>query len=358
MKLFLIGGFLGSGKTTAIRNACKELLRNDVKASVVTNDQGDELVDTGFIKNSGIAVKEVTGGCFCCNYDKLAQSISDLYEIEQPEVIFAESVGSCTDLVATVAKPMSKFNPEFAVVISVFADAALLHSLATGSSLFLNDEVRYIYKKQLEEADMIILNKTDLIRKDELQNVVDIVKKDYPEKTIIGQNSLDQQDIHQWLVAMNQFKLKQRKSLDIDYDVYGAGEAMLAWLDEELEINTNYSSAYEVGVKLIRKIEADIRKQNHFIGQLKFLISDGTTSRKFSYTAIKQNETDQLEDQPKTNKISLLINARVQTQPDVLKGIVANAIKETAQHTGSKIVINKLSCFQPGYPTPTHRILT
>jgi G3E family GTPase len=358
MKLMLIGGFLGSGKTTAIRNACKELLKNDVKASVVTNDQGNDLVDTAYIKSSGIAVKEVTGGCFCCNYDKLAQSISDLYEKNQPEVIFAESVGSCTDLVATVAKPMMKYNPEFTVVISVFADATVLLSIISGTSLFLSDEVRYIYKKQLEEADIIILNKADVLSKDELRMLNEVIKNDYPGKIIIEQNSLDQRDIQQWLVAMNQFKsMKSRKSLDIDYDLYGAGEAMLAWLDEELEIYTNNNSAYEVAMELIGKIESDIRKQNYLIGHLKFLVTDGTNTRKLSYTAVRHSETDQSTEYPETNKISLLINARVQTEPGVLKNIISSAIEETAHQSGSKIVVNKLSCFQPGYPKPTHRIL-
>jgi len=64
MKLFLIGGFLGSGKTTAIQQACDVLLKEGSRVGVITNDQGEQLVDTEFIKGFNIPTLEVTEGCF------------------------------------------------------------------------------------------------------------------------------------------------------------------------------------------------------------------------------------------------------------------------------------------------------
>ena len=119
MKLYLIGGFLGSGKTTAITNACKHLLSKKVSTAVVTNDQGFELVDTGYIRSFNIRTEEVPNGCFCCNYDELVKLIAKIDKEEQPQVIFAESVGSCTDLVATIAKPLQVFRPEITCIISL-----------------------------------------------------------------------------------------------------------------------------------------------------------------------------------------------------------------------------------------------
>jgi len=104
--LHLIGGFLGSGKTTAIINAAKILMRRGMKVGVVTNDQGKYLVDTAFFKLSDVPAVEVTGGCFCCNYHDLEEQIRTLENQVKPHVIFAESVGSCADLVATVVKPL------------------------------------------------------------------------------------------------------------------------------------------------------------------------------------------------------------------------------------------------------------
>ena len=68
----LVGGFLGSGKTTAIRSACELLRQRGEAASVITNDQGTLLVDTAFLRGSH-PTREVTGGCFCCRYDQLVE---------------------------------------------------------------------------------------------------------------------------------------------------------------------------------------------------------------------------------------------------------------------------------------------
>src|ERR1700749_1832513 len=94
MKLILTGGFLGSGKTTAIQQACSLLLKKNKRVAVITNDQGEELVDSKFLQEFSIRVKEVTKGCFCCNYNALLENIYYFSEQVNPEIIFAESVGS------------------------------------------------------------------------------------------------------------------------------------------------------------------------------------------------------------------------------------------------------------------------
>ena len=101
MKLILLGGFLGSGKTTAIVNAARILMRTGKKVAIITNDQGDQQVDSAYVRSMDIPVKEVANGCFCCNYQQLDNHIEELKE-NNPDIIFAESVGTCTDLIATI----------------------------------------------------------------------------------------------------------------------------------------------------------------------------------------------------------------------------------------------------------------
>jgi G3E family GTPase len=357
MKLVLVGGFLGSGKTTAIQQAATALLHNGIKAAVITNDQGSELVDTGFVESFGIPTEQVTNGCFCCHYDQLVQSVDRLSKAGKPGVIFAESVGSCTDLVATIARPLSTFSPGLDVVICVFADASLLFSLVSGTSSFLNDEVRYIYKKQLEEADVLVVNKIDLLQQEELKKVRQVVRAEYPGKLVLEKNSLDQLSVKPWLKAIDDFSINsERVSLKMDYDVYARGEAMMAWLDEELEIITTDEAAYKIAQMLIGKIEEGIRIEGYFVGHLKFLIDDGRTVEKVSFTATTKAKKNSAVQFIKVNKVSLLINARVQAAPEQLGGIVSNAIDEVVAETRCEIVVNSLSSFQPAYPKPTHRI--
>lgn len=357
MKLYLVNGFLGSGKTTAIQQACTALLQDKVKVAVITNDQGEDLVDTHFIKSFGVPAAEVPNGCFCCNYTQFAQAISTLQAAARPEVIFAESVGSCTDLIATIAKPLATFHPQLEIVISVFADAAFLTSMLDGRASFLNEEIRYIYKKQLAEADVLILNKTDLVPSSGLQQVCKIVQDEYGGKTILQQNSLNQQEVRHWLTVLQQFEQKeQRASLDLDYEVYAAGEAMLAWLNAAVEIETPANTAHETAASLAENIYRVLKDQQLVIGHLKFLIDDGFNQEKISYTMTGPAARATRVANGKASHVSLLINARVQALPAQVQEIITAAINKIQLKTGSRIVVQKWASFQPGYPMPTHRI--
>ncbi|NRF37335.1 GTP-binding protein [Pedobacter foliorum] len=354
MKLYLIGGFLGSGKTTAILNAAIELIGKGIQVGVITNDQGVELVDTRFIKHANIPVMEVTDGCFCCNYDKLDDQIAALKESDHVEVIFAESVGSCTDMIATVVKPLEKFNKDIETVITVFVDANVLPTMLQGAPLF-TDNVSYIYKKQIEEADLLVVNKIDSLSEVEFEKMKLLVGKKYPDKTTLFQNSLDESSINDWMAALVDFKTKTRDSLVIDYDVYAAGEAELAWLDLEIELFTGTNDAFGEGKALITEFHEAIDREKLAIGHLKFFIDDGTQQEKISFTAGTQSS---LSGNRKTSsgKVDILINARVQSDPNHLESLLLNLIQEAEKKNGYKVVQKKLSSFKPGYPRPIHRI--
>ncbi|MEP6749040.1 MAG: GTP-binding protein, partial [Bacteroidota bacterium] len=244
MKINLLSGFLGSGKTTATQQAVQILLQQQIKTGVITNDQGVKLVDGGLFKSLGIPNREVTNGCFCCNYHALDSSIASLIKTNNTEVVFAESVGSCTDIVATVVKPLLQFRPDTQVTVSVFADVRLLQMIVENTTNSFDDAVRYIYLKQLEEAGIIVINKIDLIGPTALAFIKDLMQKKYGGKILLYQNSLDNNNILRWLQVLDDFKSTPvLQSLKIDYDIYAAGEAKLAWVDEMIEIFSSDNNA-------------------------------------------------------------------------------------------------------------------
>ena len=357
MQVYLTGGFLGSGKTTAIQMGCTALLRKGLRVGVITNDQGQQLVDSGFIASFQIPVEEVTNGCFCCNYTDFEQRMQTLQEAHRPDIIFAESVGSCTDLVATVMNPLQHFHPNIKVVITVFADACVLPVLLNGSRI-LHQQVNYIYQKQLDEADVLVINKTDLLKDKQLEEVMQLVAARYPGKVVLYQNSLQQEDIQRWLTILNNYQPPaKRKTLDIDYDEYGAGEARLAWLDASLEIVTTDQTAVAMALEMINRIGYRINRRQWPIGHLKFFVDDGQRQRKISYT-LMSNPVLHPESGNDTNQARLLINARVQTDPLELKKVVSEVITEVTAQTGCTIIEGEAAAFQPGYPTPEHRMIT
>ncbi len=352
MQVHLVSGFLGSGKTTGIRTACQVLTSEGYKVGVITNDQGIRLVDTGYFENSSIPNRQVADGCFCCNYNVLEASIQSLIKTNQPDVIFAESVGSCTDIVATVMKPLQQYRDDVQVTVSTFADALLLKMLYVDGKTLFQEEVSYIYQKQLEEAGTIVVTKVDLITATELSSVQAFLHTRYPQKTVVYVNGTSKNSVLQWLTTLQQQTKEERlSSLQIDYDTYGAGEAMLAWLDEELELYSSQKTAAEDATLLAEKIYQKLQENGLAIGHLKLLIDN---IYKISYTA-----TPEALAPIKTKSSSssqLLINARIQTSPKFLEELIGLAIKETEEERECRIIVNSLSAFQPGYPKPTHRI--
>lgn len=354
MKVHLLSGFLGSGKTTAIQQASRILLQRDARVGVITNDQGIKLVDADFFKSLNIPGRQVANGCFCCNFNELDDGIESLIKTTNPGVIFAESVGSCTDIVATVAKPLFHTRNNVEVTVSVFADARLLYMLLKGAGAFDKD-VYYIYFKQLEEAGIIVINKVDCMDCGDLHQLRLGMQERYGFKELVFQNSLDAGSVQQWLDALDkQDSRNGLSSLEIDYDIYGAGEAKLAWLDQEIIISQPAHSAAKDAVDVVNEIHKSIRSKNYFIGHLKFLL-DGKTKISFTATSPEGNLVNIGNDEP--GSVCLLMNARVQTEPPILSSIIAEAIAVVTERTGCRIHVSSTASFKPGFPKPTHRIV-
>src|SRR5262245_3548847 len=125
-RLVVLGGFLGAGKTTTILRLAERWISRGQRVGIIANDQAADLVDTAVFRASGLDAAEVAGGCFCCRFDDFIARADELMARVRPTVILAEPVGSCTDIVATVLRPLTKLHPHrFEVApFTVVVDAA------------------------------------------------------------------------------------------------------------------------------------------------------------------------------------------------------------------------------------------
>src|SRR5438552_87942 len=112
LRFILVGGFLGAGKTTTMARLARHYMARGQRVGLVTNDQAQDLVDTSSLRAQGFAAEEVAGACFCCRFDDLVGKVGRLQAGERPDVVLAEPVGSCTDLVATVIQPLKDLYGE------------------------------------------------------------------------------------------------------------------------------------------------------------------------------------------------------------------------------------------------------
>src|SRR5438094_6640272 len=178
LRFVMLGGFLGAGKTTAMARLARHYMNRGQRVGLVTNDQAQDLVDTNSLRAQGFAVEEVAGACFCCRFDDLVGKVGLLQEGERPDVILAEPVGSCTDLVATVVQPLRDLYGERFEVAPypvLFKPSHGLRILRNHAHSGFAPKAAYIFRKQLQDADAIVLNRIDKIsprERGELANVV------------------------------------------------------------------------------------------------------------------------------------------------------------------------------------------
>src|SRR4030095_1693319 len=181
-RYIMIGGFLGAGKTTAVGKLARLLTDQGLRVGLITNDQGRNLVDTAMLRSQGFATEEIPGGCFCCRFNSLVDAAQRLTEASRPDVFIAEPVGSCTDLAATVTYPLRRMYQDNFVVapISVLVDpvrAQRVLGLQKGGNF--SEKVIYIYKKQIEEADIVIISKSDLLNDKQLEALRQAILKEF-----------------------------------------------------------------------------------------------------------------------------------------------------------------------------------
>src|SRR5438067_4633460 len=164
IRFIMVGGFLGAGKTTTLRRLARLYMDRGEKVGLVTNDQAQDLVDTHSLREQGFAVEEVAGACFCCKFNDLLDKVESLQASNRPDVILAEPVGSCTDLVATVVQPLKDlYGDRFQVAPYgvLFKPSHGLRILRNEASAGFSPKAAYIFHKQLEEADAILVNRID-----------------------------------------------------------------------------------------------------------------------------------------------------------------------------------------------------
>lgn len=337
-----VGGFLGAGKTTLILAAAKELNRRGLRCAIVTNDQGDALVDTVYVSRNGLAHGEVTGGCFCCRFSKLMETMDELRRFS-PHVIFAEPVGSCTDISATALRPLRELSSAFNLApFTVLVDPARATGLLSQTA---EKNLVFLFRKQLEEADLICFTKSDL--------GLPVPDLDcHPIRQVSGRTG---QGVAAWLDEVLSGTIScGTKSLEIDYEHYARAEAALAWLNlrAELRASPAQSSAMLMG-PLMDGLDRRLTEAGISICHLK-LFMDSPCG--FLKAAICENGQEPMvegdRDASPVEIHRLLLNLRAIGPALSVRQIVERAIEELP----AEMFDLQINCFHPAAPKPEHRI--
>lgn len=354
-RIILVGGFLGAGKTTLLWESARKLTEQGKRVGLITNDQASHLVDTAFLERSGSTVSEVNGSCFCCNFNGFSDAIFNIKEKIKADIIIAEPVGSCTDLSATVMQPLKEnFDDKLDISpLTVLVDPERLKAMLEGVTSGLHASAAYIVEKQLEEADVIVITKTDLLSRDQLESLKRQSADKWPLAKILTMSSKNGEGMETWLnEVMNHFDAGTHLA-EIDYDVYAEGEAVLGWLNTTVLLRGKSVSWDDIAEKILTELSHRFDSLNVAVGHVKLLIESGNEYIIGNLTGEKSSSN--IRGNAGTgNEAKLILNARVEMTPANLENIVSEVVRKVCgDDINQKVEASK--CLSPGRPNPTHR---
>jgi Ni2+-binding GTPase involved in maturation of urease and hydrogenase len=359
----MVGGFLGAGKTTALLRLAEHFTSRGRRVGLITNDQSQGLVDTTVVTASGYPVEEITGGCFCCRFNSLTDAADRLTRDARPDVFLAEPVGSCTDLRATVQYPLRRlYGDDYRVApLSVLVDPLRAERmLGIEPGRVFSPKVQYVYEKQLEEADIIVVNKSDLLGPDRRAALERALRARFPQAEVVTVSARTGADLDDWFGRLSG-PLASRAAMDVDYDLYAEGEALLGWLNATCRVSA-YQAFDGNGFleQLADRIQRAVTEAGIEIAHFKMTLApaDGndlavlnlvrTDGRSESVHRLVEELTDG----------ELIVNLRAEGDPGQLNGIVTAALEATSRQSGVSIHVEHSEHFRPGRPEPTHRMAT
>ena len=177
-KVDIISGFLGAGKTTFIRKLLKDAVAGE-QVVLIENEFGEIGIDGGFLKDSGIEIREMNSGCICCSLvGDFASSLQEILTKYKPDRIIIEpsGVGKLSDVMKAVADVEADLEVENNSAVTV-VDAKKCRLYMKNFGEFFNNQVQF--------ATTIVLSRTDIAKQEVIDEAVAMIRELNPTATII-----------------------------------------------------------------------------------------------------------------------------------------------------------------------------
>jgi G3E family GTPase len=356
----MVGGFLGAGKTTALLRAAERLTARGLRVGLITNDQSGGLVDTALARAHDLPVAEIAGGCFCCRFTSLVEAAAGLNRDVRPDVFLAEPVGSCTDLQATVNEPLRHmYGDRYQIApLSVLIDPTrALRVLGVESGQSFSPKVLYVYRKQLEEAEVLAINKIDVVPAARVRALRDALDASFPTARVVEISAKTGQGVDDWLALVVDEEGAGR-AMAVDYDTYAEGEARLGWLNCTARVSGRDVDGDQLLLDLARAIRRALDSEGAEIAHLKMTLTPELGGGIAAVNVVRTEAEPELAFalDAGVDVGELTLNLRAEADPDRLEVVVREAMASAAARASASIDPGHLERFRPARPVPTHRM--
>ncbi len=361
LRFVMLGGFLGAGKTTSIARLARMYQQGGKKVGIVTNDQAADLVDTHSLRSQGFDVGEVAGACFCCHFNELTATIDRIGAVAKPDIVLCEPVGSCTDLVATVVRPMQQlFGARFQIApYGVILKPSHGQRILSGrDDAGFSPKAAYIFKKQIEEADFLLVNRIDDLEPGAADELVRLLESQFPGRPVLRVSARTGEGFDSLFEFLAQDGAFGRRVVELDYDTYAEGEAELGWLNSSLTVRADVPFSLDALLTgIVERLRTKLEEQRAETAHLKTIgLSDGAygvANLVSSWTPVELS----LPSTAEVRQANVVVNARVAIDPADLEKLVKSCVTAAAESVGATAEFGQTQSFRPGRPVPTHRVV-
>jgi len=352
MKKFAVfSGFLGSGKTTTMMALTEYYTENSELAAMISNDLGHlELADNKYAQLSGIKASELVGECICYQTENLVARLDRLFDEEDCELVISDIPGFGVGALEHVYHTLeAQYTGRYDLApFTVLVEPRTLEMLESDSG----GDLEYILRTQLVEADLIVLNKCDLLSESQQAEKTAWLAENFPQAELVAISALNGQGIDRLAQALRNGKASLRRP-DIGY----GGEAFMAAMGKISEYYVQYfasvccdnfdGNAYLAAIA--GKIGEALCTEGGDMPHLKLLAWEPEGDyAKADYLGIERPlEFAKYFSRPCT-ELAVMLNGSAVCPGDKLEALMQEAVETVSQKFNLTVYIHKKECFGMG----------
>lgn len=352
MKKFAVfSGFLGSGKTTTMMALTKYYTEKHGKAAMISNDLGNQnLADNKLANLAGCNASELVGECICYQTENLVERLDKLFDEDGCELVISDipgfGVGALDHVYHTLQK---KYTDRYLLApFTVLTEPKTVQLLKDENG----GDLSYILNTQLLEADLIVLNKCDLLTDGEREEMLKWLDETYPQATAIGISALNGFGLEELSQALEQ----GRASMHLPDIGYG-GESFVDAMGKISEFYAQYyatvccdnfdGNAYLID--MAKNIQSTVGEKGYDIPHLKLLAwePEGDYGKTDVLGTDRPVEVFKKFEKPCT-ELAVMLNASAVCPAEMLDGVITAAMESISEIYNLSLMIYKKECFGMG----------